>query len=63
MMDKKVYECYSRPLHKYLEDNGQEYIRKFIHSKTKVTCYVYEINEELEELLKTWTGEKYHQDN
>lgn len=62
-MDRKVYECYSRPLHAYLEEHGQEYIKKFIHNKTKVTCYVYEVNEELEELLKTWTLTKYSRED
>lgn len=58
-MNEKKYECYSKPLHQYLEKNGQEYVRKFVHNKTGVTCYVYEVNEELEKLLRTWTAEKY----
>lgn len=55
IMEKKYYECYSRPLHLFLEQEGEEYLRKFIHNRTKVTCYVYEMNEHLEELLSKWT--------
>lgn len=53
-----AYKCYSTNLWEYLEENGEECVYKFINVKTGKHCKVYEMNPNLEKLLKEWSSRK-----
>ena len=50
----KYFYCYSRPLKMYLCRNGEKYITKSIHVKTKKAYWVFEGTDSLNKLLTEW---------
>lgn len=56
--DGTIYECYSSKQHEYLQKLGFKHVAEFIHNRTKVQCYVYEVSEELSQALATWRANR-----
>lgn len=52
---RKYYDCFSIGQMKYIRENGIEPFRVRMHHTTKNTIWVFEMNEELGELLNEWT--------
>lgn len=55
---ENVYKCHSINLWEYLEEHGEECVYKFVNVKTDKHCRVYEINDNLERLLREWSERK-----
>lgn len=53
-MAKKYYECFSVKLHEFLQEEGHEHVREYIHNKTGVKCHVYRMSDELSQSLHDW---------
>lgn len=51
---EKYFYCYSRPLKDFLLSNGERYIIKAIHEKTKKKYWLFEGTEKLNKLLDEW---------
>lgn len=52
--NNKYYDCFSIGQMKYIRENGVEPFRVRMHHATKNTIWVFEMNEELGRILKTW---------
>ena len=53
-MDNKYFYCYSKPLKDFLLENGERYILRAIHDKTKKKYWVFNGTDELNRLLDEW---------
>lgn len=51
---KRYFYCYSKPLKDFLLDNGERYIIKAIHEKTKKKYWLFEGTEKINKLLDEW---------
>lgn len=51
---EKYFYCYSRPLKDFLLSNGERYIIKAIHEKTKKKYWLFEGTKKLNKLLDEW---------
>ena len=51
---ERYFYCYSKPLKDFLLSNGERYIVKAIHKKTKKKYWLFEGTEKLNELLAEW---------
>ncbi len=54
----EIFECYSKCLYGFLLVKRINPNSSFIHKKTKVKCYVYEVDEKLISALKEWKNTK-----
>lgn len=55
---ERYFYCYSKPLKDFLLDNGERYIIKAIHEKTKKKYWLFEGTEKLNKLLDEWRCRK-----
>lgn len=55
---ERYFYCYSKPLKDFLLDNGERYIIKAIHEKTKKKYWLFEGTEKLNKLLDEWRCHK-----
>ena len=53
-MDNKYFYCYSKPLKDFLLENGERYILRAIHDKTKKKYWVFQSCSKIDELLAEW---------
>lgn len=51
----KFYTCYSINLLRFIKTHNIRYISKFIHKTTNKTAWVFELNNELADILTIWT--------
>lgn len=51
---ERYFYCYSKPLKDFLLSNGERYVIKSIHEKTKKKYWLFEGTEKLNELLAEW---------
>jgi len=55
---ERYFYCYSNPLKNFLLSNGERYINKSIHEKTKKKYWLFEGTENLNNLLAEWRNRK-----
>lgn len=53
--NETYFSCYSPNLKEFLEDNGFEIIKKFVHIKKDTTCWVFKRDERLSLFLAQWS--------
>ena len=53
--NETYFSCYSPNLKEFLEDNGFEVIKKFVHIKKDTTCWVFKRDERLTLFLSQWS--------
>ena len=56
---ERYFYCYSKPLKDFLLSNGERYIIKSIHEKTKKKYWLFEGTDELNKLLSEWRLRKH----
>ncbi|GIN58485.1 hypothetical protein J8TS2_28040 [Lederbergia ruris] len=57
-MRKKIYECYSYNLMRFLMENGQVPFSVSIHKRSRKTMWTFEMNPKLSRLLNVWTNKE-----
>lgn len=62
MNEIKNYNCFSLTQLKYIKSNGIEPIHKMIHSETKKTFWIFEMNDKLSRVLTEWTELRKHRE-
>ena len=60
MREYGFYKCYSWRLKNWLKANGVSFINKGFNEDTQSPFWIFEITDELSELLKIWS-EQYHE--
>jgi hypothetical protein len=55
----KYFYCYSHPLKSFLLDNGEKSIVSGLHPKTEKKYWVFERNNNLDNLLTEWQLRKH----
>ena len=58
-MENIYFYCYSKPLKDFLLENGERFITKSIHEKTKKKYWSFEGTEKLNNLLTEWKLRKH----
>ena len=58
-MENIYFYCYSKPLKDFLLENGERFITKSIHEKTKKKYWLFEGTDELNKLLSEWRLRKH----
>jgi len=51
----KFFKCYSINLLRFIKINNIRYLSKFVNKTTNKTAWVFELNDELSNILTTWT--------
>lgn len=54
----KIYYCYSYPLKTFLMQNGEQMLASSIHPKTFKKFWMFERNDNLDDLLTKWSKKK-----
>lgn len=54
----KYYKCFSPNLKRFIDVHGVRYLSKGTHHETGKTFFVYEMNNELSNILTAWTKNK-----
>ncbi len=57
-MKKTKFNCFSLKLNQFLLNKGKVPVHSFIHHSTKKVCFVYIMDDELQELLNEWKNTK-----
>ena len=53
--NETYFSCYSPNLKEFLEENGFEIVKKFVHIKKDTTCWVFKRDERLSLFLAQWS--------
>ena len=59
ILENRYFYCYSKPLKEFLLENGERYIVKSVHEKTKKKYWLFEGTEKLNKLLTEWRLRKH----
>ncbi|WP_137743259.1 hypothetical protein [Robertmurraya siralis] len=59
MKKNKLFYCYSKPLKEFLIENGERFITKSIHEKTRKKYWIFIGSEKLNDLLTAWRLRKH----
>lgn len=54
--EERYYYCYSKPLDNFIRKHGIKPFNRGIHARTNKVYYMYEMTDELSEVLTTWTN-------
>jgi hypothetical protein len=51
----KFFNCYSINLLRFIKTHNVRYLSKFVNKNTNKTAWIFELNDELANILTTWT--------